>query len=67
MSFIDVIPVNPVSEAQKVVQEFLDILDFSMYDSLEDVVASKLKLHINWFLCFNRRNKTAIQEHSDKL
>ena len=62
----DIILMNPVSEAQKLLQEFLDLLD-DVYDSLEDVDACKLKLHINWFLSFDRRNKTAIQEHSDNL
>ena len=62
----DIIPVNPVSEAQKLLQEFLQLLD-DVHDSLEDVDACKLKLRINWFLSFDRRNKTTIQEHSDKL
>ena len=62
----DIIPMNPISESQKLLQEFLDLLD-DVYDSLEDVDAYKLKLHINWFLSFDRRNKTTIQEHSDKL
>ena len=62
----DIILVNPVSEAQTLLQEFLDLLD-DVYDSLENVDACKLKLHINWFLSFDRRNKTAIQEHSDNL
>ena len=55
-----------VAEARRLQQEFLDLLDF-VYDSLDGVDAGKLKLHINWFLSFDRRNKTAIQEHSDKL